>query len=411
MKVAIIGSGISGLAISRLLREKGFEVVVFEKESSIGGIARCRIVNGVSYHVTGGHCFNSKHKEVMDYVFNNVLCESNWHKVSRRSRIMFRDHLVNYPIEFAIKEIALFDLDLAVKIVQDYLNTDIEDTTNLATWFRSKFGNTLADEYFIPYNEKIWNQSANDMIPDWVHDKLPLPDKVGFIKALLKSNIDAMPHSWFYYPSSNTQNTFIDALADGSTIHLNVPIHSLVPNDKSWILNGAYKFDLVVNTAPLNTLPYFLNNLPQNVISSVNDLKYNKVTTMLWKTTGSEDTWTYYPSRETLFHRHIHIGNFFMPRSNYTITEAIGSHSFEVMFNEGRRYEYLLEPIDYNVSEHAYVVYDQQHKISKGIIMDYLKSLKNFHTLGRFGEWDYYNMDICIKKAIDLSNEITSLYL
>jgi len=306
-----------------------------------------------------------------------------------------------------MKEIAEFDLDLATKMVKDYFDTGGEDRSNLANWFKSKFGLSLAQEYFIPYNEKIWNQKAENMLPDWVEDKLPLPDKYGFAKALLKSNKDSMPHSSFYYPNENNQNSFIDALGAGLNVKFNTEISSIAFAGDKWILNNELDFDIVISTAPLNFLPQMLNNVPADVVRAASKLRYNKVSTMLWKTSGNQDTWTYDPSNETLFHRHIHIGNFFNPKANYSITEAVGEHTFEEMRKEGDKFEYLLEPLDHHISDHAYVVFDQHYKEAKTKIMNYIQSCPNLYTLGRFGEWEYYNMDVCIKSAIELAKKIS----
>ena len=49
MKIAVIGAGISGMSVARLLKDD-FEVEVLEKESVVGGIARTKEVNGIAYH-------------------------------------------------------------------------------------------------------------------------------------------------------------------------------------------------------------------------------------------------------------------------------------------------------------------------------------------------------------------------
>ena len=46
-------------------------------------------------------------------------------------------------------------------------------------------------------------------------------------------------------------------------------------------------------------------------------LTYNKVSTMLWSARQTEQTWTYLPNKDTIFHRHIHIGNFLYPAKRY----------------------------------------------------------------------------------------------
>ena len=92
MKICIIGAGITGLTAGKLL-SKNHEVTIYEKESSIGGIARTKSVNGITYHTVGGHCLNSKNKAVMDFIFDDILTKENWHHVERDAKINFHNQL------------------------------------------------------------------------------------------------------------------------------------------------------------------------------------------------------------------------------------------------------------------------------------------------------------------------------
>ena len=404
MNICIIGAGISGLAIGKLLKSD-HKITIYEKESNIGGIARIKDVNNIAYHLVGGHCFNSKNKEVMDFVFNEVLPIENWHLVKREAKINIDNHLISYPIEYSIRQIAEFDKDLAFNMTKDFLSSSDINADNLEDWFKVKFGDTLANKYFIPYNKKIWQMDLSEMSPLWIDGKLPLPNKQEFFEALIGDKNDTMPHSTFYYPNDNNKNTFIEALAIGLNIVKDFKVESIEKIENKWVINNEFEYDLVINTMPLNLLPFVLKSVPSNVKEEANKLKYNKVTNMLWKTKNVDHTWTYYPSEDTIFHRHIHIGNFFNQKADYTITESMGEHSYEEMVNHGNAFEYLLEPIDYNVSDYAYVVYDQNYNIATKVIKDYMCSI-NLHTIGRFGEWEYYNMDVCIESAFKLAKKI-----
>lgn len=213
MKISIIGAGITGLTAGRLL-SKNHEVTIYEKESNIGGIARTKNVNGITYHTVGGHCLNSKNKAVMDFIFNYVLSKENWHHVKRDAKI---NHIVSYPIEFSIKEIARFNEELAFNITKDFMSSEDKETDD---WF----GETLAKEYFIPYNRKIWQMEPSQMSHLWIDGKLPLPNKKEFFK---EDNEDTMPHSTFFYPNTNNQNTFIEALGNGLNIINNFNVTSI----------------------------------------------------------------------------------------------------------------------------------------------------------------------------------------
>ncbi len=409
MRIGILGGGITGLSLAQLLKDK-FEVDVLEEKLVPGGIARTKNVNGIAYHVVGGHCFNSKHQDVLDFVFNQILPKENWNKINRNSSILFKGNEIGYPIEYSLKEIFQFDKQLAINITADFLNSiDDQKYDNLEEWFIKKFGLTLSNEYFIPYNTKIWNKHPKNMDPSWVKDTLPTPDKVSFFEGLIGNSKDNMPHAEFYYPKSNNQNTFIDALANGLNIIYNTKIETIIKSDK-WIINNQYKYDLIISTLPLNILPTLLKNIPENILNSASKLKYNRVSNGLWESEMTNKTWTYLPEKENLFHRYIHIGSFFDPQKGYTITETIGDHTISEISKDGENDPFLKNLLDHNTSEHAYVVFDENYKDCTESVKNYLNEI-GINSIGRFGEWQYYNMDVCIKQSIDLSKKLIADYI
>lgn len=402
MNVAIIGAGVSGLACGQLLSSKGYNVRIFESDSEIGGIAKTRQVGGTTYHMVGGHCFNSKHKDVLDFVFS-IYPENLWNKVDRIAKIWLKGSLISYPIEFSLKEIYALDKDLAFNIVKDLIEDPgyQKEPRNLKEWFESKFGKTLSDIYFTPYNSKIWGRDPEEMSFSWVADKLPNPDRFEILGSLFEDKKDNMPHSVFFYPKTNNQADFIKAMSEGLDISFNTVVGNVSKNESDkWVVCDS-EFDFLITTAPMDNLGALLSYLPEKIIDAIGKLSYNKVSTMLWSCKESSQTWTYFPSEDTIFHRHIHIGNFFTPRKNVLITEALGAVDKDKMIKEGSKFDHLLEPLDYNVSEHAYVVYDDKYSEAKKLIDCYL-SQQGVLNLGRFAEWEYYNMDVCIKSAIDL---------
>lgn len=402
--VVVLGAGITGLTVGRLLNDCA-NVKILETQSTSGGIAKTKDINGVTYHTVGGHCFNSKHKDVLDFVFS-LLPESDWHKIKRVSRIKLDDYEIGYPIEYAVKEIYTHDKQLAFDIVKDFMSTsDDMSVENLGEWFIQKFGDTLAKKYFIPYNGKIWGNSPYSMDYSWVEGKLPIPEKKSFFKSLISDISDSMPHSSFYYPNTNNQNTLISALADGLDIDFNTPVRSIKKKGDKWVVNNTYDCDLVISTLPLNELPSMIEGSPSWVHDAASLLRYNKISNMLWESEPTEKSWTYHPSPDTLFHRYIHIGSYFRPTKGYTITECVGVHTPEEMIAAGRKDPFLLTPLASNVSDHAYVIFDANRDKSVSTILSYLDTA-GIISIGRFGRWEYYNMDICMKQCIDTVNKL-----
>lgn len=406
-KIAVIGAGITGLSAAKLF-DRTDKVTIYESCGKVGGIARPKLVDGIAYHTVGGHCFNSKYPEVLDFVFNFILPEKFWHKVNRKAVIDFGRYQIPYPIEYSLNEIYKNDPEFAKNILKDFIiaQNDKKDSESLEDWFINNFGGTLAKKYFIPYNEKIWGIEASNMNYNWVKDKIPLPDIDKFLNGLFTNTKDNMPHVSFYYPSGNSQSQFIEKLSAGLDICLNTEVTRIIRTKRNTFkLYGDYylgEFDQLISTIPLNALTKKIQDCPKNILEYSKKLKYNKITTMLWKSTPTNNTWTYLPSNSHKIHRMIHIGNFFNPTNDsVTITEALGVVSYEEMINQGKEITQLISPLDYHVSNHAYVVNDQNIIEARECIHGYVKSM-NIYSIGRFGSWDYHNMDICIKQALDL---------
>lgn len=407
MKIGIIGSGVTGLSVARLLSKK-FTVQILEKNDFYGGIARTKSIDGVTYHTVGGHCFNSKYEDVLDFVFTEVLPVNEWRKVKRISKVRLSDYEIDYPIEFSLKQIYKYDPSLAIKIAGNFFNNQDDGYyENLENWFRKKFGNTLAEIYFIPYNTKIWNNIPQNMDYSWVVDKLPIPSQLDLFESLISDTTDKMPHFEFYYPKSNDQNTFLDALAKDLDIIYNTNVDSIKFGlNGKWVIDNFFEYDILINTSPLNDFPLKIDGIPDTIIRAAKKLKYNSISTVLWKTLPTDKTWTYLPEHNLLFHRYIHIGNYFYPTSAYSISESVGKIDFKELVINGKRNDpFLLEAVDYHQSEYAYVVFDENYAKSVFDIKNYLKDL-GIYTIGRFGDWQYHNMDVCIKQSIDLSKKI-----
>ena len=83
-KIAIIGAGISGLSVAHFLSDR-YDITVFEKENRAGGLIRCLRVNGNLFHICGGHVFNSKRQDVLDWFWSKFIQSEEFSKADRNS--------------------------------------------------------------------------------------------------------------------------------------------------------------------------------------------------------------------------------------------------------------------------------------------------------------------------------------
>ncbi|MCH5323211.1 MAG: NAD(P)-binding protein [Helicobacter sp.] len=417
MKIGVVGGGISGMSVARLL-SKDFEVEVLEKESVVGGIARTKNVNGLAYHVNGGHIFASKYQDVREFVFSKILPENQWNIFRKNTKTLFKNHWISHPIENAILEIDKFDSKLAFQITKEMFSASYEKGRNLEEWFSNHFGPTLTKEYFIPYNTKIWGLSPKDMDNVWTIDdkqmKLPVPTKENFYNSLVhKQSMDKMVEAvqGCRYPKTGNQNTFIEAIGKGVKIITNYAVENIENQNNKWIINGEKKYDILINTSPLDVMHKKLGNVPNDIERCFNKLKFNRISNVLCEIDENIDfTWAYISSKDIGVHRINNTGILCSPRKNHCTIEKLGSHSVEYFKEEIKKLPFIGKILDHNITERAYVVFDLNYTKSKEKCVNYLKQIGLFPH-GRFGEWEYYNMDVCIKRSIDLAQNLKSDYL
>ncbi len=412
MKVAVLGAGISGITIAKKLEEKNIEVVLYEKCSHAGGLAKTRIVNGYVYDLHGGHIFNSKHKEIVEWVFS-FLPKEQWQYSVRNAKIFFGDRYVSYPFELSLCELNAED---ATDCVYDYMMSQQgKEPENFKDWLIWNFGQAIADYYMIPYNTKIWSYPLEDMETKWMQGKMPLPDKKEIIKSLLLKDPSErkMPHSTYYYPIIGGIQSMVDALSNGLNIKLDAPAEKIEKIDGKWYVNGQGGYDRIISTVPLPVLADAME-LPHTVRLAIDGLKYNSLTTMLFKCPETDLSWVYIPSKEYRSHRVCYQGAFSSkacPSGCSGAIEVIGgkfSVTSDILDKQKvipDEFE-LINLIDSEFAEYAYVIHDKDYRKNTGVVSKYFESISDFDLLGRFATWNYNNMDMCMLEAFRLAEKI-----
>ena len=409
MRAAILGAGVSGLTIARRLHDKGHEVVVYEKNDRPGGLARSRIRDGYVYDPHGGHIFNSKSPEFVDWVFS-MLPKESWQFTVRNAKIFFGGKYVSYPFELSLCEL---DTEDAIDCAYDFiLGQNGERPSNYYDWLIWNFGESIANLYMIPYNTKIWAYPLKEMETQWMEGKMPLPSKKEMLRSLLLKDPSErkMPHSTFYYPLHGGIQTMIDAISQGLELRLRSEVQKLERADKKWVINGEDIFDEVISTIPLPELSKAYE-LPTAIADAIASLKYNSLTTVLCKCPGTDISWLYVPEAKYRMHR-IGYQSALTPyatpgRSGSGAVEIIGSQ-FDVTPDFISRPDMtpseleLSQVIDTEFTQYAYVIHDLNYRKNTKTVREYFESVPNFHLLGRFATWNYKNMDLCMQDAFEL---------
>jgi len=410
-KVAVIGAGISGLTVAHLLEDR-YNVTVFEKEATPGGLIRCKRINGSLYHICGGHVFNSKRQDVLKWFWSLFDRNKEFVKADRNSVVFLQDgNVVEYPVEnhayqFKEKMLQSFIKDLVQMAQQGEVHP-----SNFEEFLKTRFGETLYNAYFQPYNEKIWDCDLKQIPLSWLKGKLPMPT----IDEIIYNNIKKVEeksfvHSSFWYEKSGGSQLIANRLAEGLDIIYNADIQNITYIlGKGWTVGGK-RFDKVVFCGNLKELPKMLEGVDMgNAVDFISTLAYHGTTTCFCEIAPNPYSWCYLPSREYKSHRIICTGNF--SSSNNAPGASTGTIEFtDNIFEDEIKQNLSLMPLHpkYITSHFSKFTYPIQNVNTRENIHCLKEKLKpfGFYFTGRFADWEYYNMDAAIGAAMDLCEKI-----
>ena len=409
-KIAIIGSGISGMSLAHNFKDK-FEVELFEKESRPGGLIKCDVIDGNLYHMVGGHVFNSKRQDVLDSFWGFFDKDKEFTK-SNRNAVAYIGKPIGYPIENHLYQM---NNDTTKKVINDLLdlNKSNEEPQNFEQFLKGKFGLTLYEAYFKPYNEKIWKKDLSKVPLTWLEGKLPMPKiEEIFYNNIKKEKEMNMVHSSFFYPKVNGSQFLADRLSEGLNINLSTPVETLLKDKErnKWIVNSDKEFDMVFFAGNIKSLTLMLkNDFLENYEENIKSLDFHGTTTVLCEVDPNDYSWIYMPNVKYDAHRIICTGNFSKNNNKEGIMSA--TVEFTDYVSEDTIKEQLKDiPFTPKYISHKYTKYTYpiQDVTTRSLIFEIkgITEKEGLYLSGRFAEWEYYNMDAAMGAAMDLAKSI-----
>ncbi|EPF6064598.1 UDP-galactopyranose mutase [Enterobacter cloacae] len=174
MTVAIVGAGISGAVIARLLAEQGISSVVFDKRSHIAGNCHSERdpQTNVMLHVYGPHIFHTDDKEVWDFV--NTYSE--FMPYTNRVKAVYKGNVYLLPVNLhTINQFFNKTLrpDEARAFIESKADKSIVDPQNFEEQAISMIGRELYEAFFKGYTRKQWGVEPTEL-PASILKRLPL---------------------------------------------------------------------------------------------------------------------------------------------------------------------------------------------------------------------------------------------
>ncbi|NLN09218.1 MAG: NAD(P)-binding protein [Methanoculleus thermophilus] len=431
VKTAVLGGGLTGITLARLLHEQGEDVVVLEQNVTIGGLCRSRSESGFTFDIGGSHIIFSRDTEVLSFMLS-VLGE-NADRRKRNTKILYKDRYVKYPFENGLYQLPdedrFFCINEFVKNLIAVEKGEVPPPTNFAEWITYTFGRGIAECYMLPYNQKIWNYPADRMSHHWVEGRIPRPPVEDIIKSAIGIETEGYVHqAVFSYPIEGGIEALVRAIAEPilPAVRTGFRVASIREEDGGFAIsdgNEVIHADRLISTIPLQNLLPSLADVPAEVQAACDALRYNSLCSVFIGLAGEvpDISWLYIPDPATgLFNR------ISFP-SNYSTKVAPPGHSSilaEITYNDGDAVSRMsdAEIIEHTVTslvaagiipskdavvytglerqKFAYVVYDIDYLRNIAIVREFCRE-RGINLVGRFSQFEYLNMDGCIRSAID----------
>lgn len=400
MKYLILGAGPAGLTFANKLSQAGIsDFLVLEKENTGGGLCRSNIVDGSPFDIGGGHFLDVRHSWVNEFLFS-FMPENEWHKYERNSSIAINNYMINYPIEANIWQMKIeTQVEYLKSVAVAGCNIGSEMPKKFTDWIYWKLGYKIANEYMLPYNQKMFGSELNQLGTYWL-EKLP---DVSFDEILLsclkrKAYGTQPAHVSFYYPKKYGYGELWLRMADAikNNIEYGKTVKKIDFKTKTvTTMDGAkYSANMIITTIPWLEFDE-IDGMPDSIRKSIRELKYSSIQTKYYKENMQTSShWIYYPDLELSYHR-------ILVRSNF----CSNSRGYWTETNSDR---ISMEQPDDNfkyVNKYAYPL----NTINKPEIMRKLLSWSKAHNvigLGRWGEHEHYNSDVTVDLAMKLFKQL-----
>jgi protoporphyrinogen oxidase len=417
MRTAIVGTGISGLSVANILKSS-HEVVLFEKDRNPGGLIKCERVQDSLFHKVGGHVFNSKRQDILDWFWGNFDRDNEFVQVKRNAKVFFNNEILGYPIENYLYS---FDKALVKKILTELLELSKKPAVspfeydNFESFLQNNFGQTLYELYFKPYNQKIWRIDLSTVSMEWLEGKLPMPNFLEIIYSnFIREEEGNMVHSTFYYPKEGGSQFIVDRLKQGLQIRTGQAVLEIEEQHGKLLIKND-EFDRLIYCGDIRQIPAFCKDIMGNAgvdVAYLENLRSNGTSNLFCETDENDISWLYIPQEFTRAHRIIYTGNFSETNNRGSerktcVVEFSGEVAYETMIEEIKKLPGNLTPIASNYEPNSYVVQDKRTRKEIAAAKSALEQ-HGIYLLGRFAEWEYYNMDKAIEAAFELSGQITT---
>ena len=369
-KIIVVGAGLSGATVARLLAENGRDVTVFDKRATLGGNAYDYVdKNGITVQPYGPHIFHTNDKAVFEFLSRFT----EWRKYEHKVLANVKGRLV--PVPFNLRSLELCYPKEKAERIKKVLIEEIGEG-NSASILELKehknpeiraFAENVYKNIYYKYTKKQWGLRPEEM-GGTVMNRVPVvvSDKCGYFtdeyQFMPKDGFSAMVNNILRHPRIK-----LKLKTDAKKL---ITLNNGKEFDGTVIFTGRVEelFDYKYGALPYRTLKFKLKTYNKSsyqraaVVNFTASRRYTRVSEFTKFTCEKQDK-----------------------------TVVMREYPKKCTKNIGRPYY----PVPTAENFERYQKYAEE-----------AKGYKNFILLGRLAKYEYINMDVAVKKAIELFESI-----
>lgn len=413
-RIVILGGGLSGLQLARLLKARGLSPLVLEAREVVGGLCRSLRRGAWSWDI-GPHAFYSRRPEAMEF-YRALPVE--YHEHARKVRVCHHDggaiREVGYPFENGLADLSLGQRWECVRGYWKAAASGRRPFANLEHWIREGLGEGIARHFMLPYNRKIWNCPLERISMALVDRKIdPEPPWKILRNAVFSGTVGRRYQSRFLYPRRGAGQVPEAVHAEvREIVRTGWGAAKLAPRERGWVVSSEdgrrEEADAVVSTVPIPVLLKALADPELDRFSGRfrhNDTVIAAVALKEGRRFGrfGDCHWVFFAGPE-LFYR-VTLANSLSgelpPCAVIEITQKDGPSdlsSLSAPILKDLRAAGMLEReedvefVDCRLERYTYPIQTVGLERDREALEGRLRP-KRLHLLGRSGRWDYVNTD------------------
>jgi protoporphyrinogen oxidase len=431
--IIIVGAGLAGLSTAYHL--SGVPYRLYEREQEVGGLCRSYRKDGFTFDYTG-HLLHFRQPEIKALV--EQLLAGKLQKHSRKSFVYSHRTYTEYP--FQVNTYGL-PPEVVRECLMGFIGTLVRPASSIELkdrsfkqWILDNLGEGMAKHFMVPFNEKLWQVSLDELTSDWVSWLVPKPELKDVINGALGIKEKAFGYNpSFLYPAADGIRVLPESFLPGITgvkngmelVEVDSKRQRALFHDRRSGENREEHYESLISTIPVPELVRRCLDFPVHLKEAAEGLRWVSVYNAnlgVSRERVSDKHWLYFPEPEYPFYRVGFPMNFspslgragcssMYVEMSHRPTEHQSTEQIIARARSGMERAGILRPDDELVVSdvkdlhYAYVYFDRHRARALPAILAELER-RGIYSIGRYGRWEHTSMEDAIGQGKQLAERL-----